>query len=113
MTEFGNNMIILGEAKKKGDGVNAVLTLMKDLRDFQEKVDDAADAQINPANKTTIQGFSTDIEKMYGSLLDMAKGGIRTIREQEPEVQKDNEIGGEATVEKGKTVVTPPVAPSI
>jgi len=113
MTQFNDNLMVLGETKKRGDGVNAVLTLMKDVRDFQEKVDACAESQANPANKTAIQGFSGDIEKMYTSLLEMAKGGIHTIRE--PEVQKGEEVVEEESrpVEKGKVTVNPPTPPTM
>ena len=112
MTQFNDNMIVLGETKKRGDGVNAVLTLMKDVRDFQEKVDACVEAQINPANKTAIQGFSGDIEKMYSSLLDMAKGGVRTMREPEERTEGVVEEEGRP-VEKGKVTVSPPTPPKM
>jgi len=106
-TEFNSNMIVLGENKQKGDGVNAVLNFMKEVRDFQEKIDACAEAQINPTSKATIEKFSDYVEDMYANLLDMAKGGIRKIRRPD-EVQEAPEV----VVEKG-TSVNSPVRPTM
>lgn len=100
MVGFGNNMILIksqDEVKKKdkdkeksskGDGVNAVLTLMKELRDFQDQVESCIDAQAIEDNKKKIQAFNNQITQMYEILLEIAKGGIRR-ENQEEQVQTD------------------------
>jgi len=111
MTNKFNDMIVLGESKKekKGDGVNEVLNLMKEIRDFQEQVSVCAEAQNSPENRSKIEEFSGSLEKMYGSLLDMARNGVKTIRKMPPEDAKIEE----RPVEKGKVVLNAPVAPTI
>jgi len=75
-----------GKKEKKGDdGINAVLVLMKDMRDFQEKVDTCLEAQSVPENRAKIQQFDTMLDKMYESLLDIAGGGIRSVRKRKIE----------------------------
>ena len=79
-----NDIIILAEktkVSKKGDGINAVLSLMKDIREFKDKVDECAEAQSLSDHRQTIQDFNTNIETMYKSLLQMAEGGISSQEE--------------------------------
>ena len=82
MSQF-NNMIVLGSDKKnkKGDGISAVLGLMQDMRDFQDKVVDCMEAQSLESHKQKIAAFDREIDKMYDVLLGIAEGGIRSIRE--------------------------------
>jgi len=97
-----NDLILLAEDKKskKGDGVNAVLVLMKDLRDFQDKVDTCLEAQAIAENKAKIAKFYTYLDKMYQDLLEIASGGIRKKRE--PEAR-----------EKPPVMVNTPVVPKM
>ena len=120
MTKMFNEMIVLGESKKEktGDGVNEVLTLMKEVRDFQDKIDACAESQTRPENRTKIQEFSNSIEEMYGVLLEMAKGGIRSLRkapEASEGAEETEEIleSGPVKIERERSTVTPPVAPII
>lgn len=101
------------EKKKKGDGVNAVLTLMKDMRDFQEKVESCIESQDIDENKQKVVEFNTHIENMYEVLLDIARGGIKRDRavNQPPQVQ---EVMPEVVTEpKDEFKLTAPKAPKI
>jgi len=82
---FGNNMILVAaddkkDKKAKGDGIDAVLTLMKSLRAFQEEVETCIDAQGMTENKDKIQAFDKPLDEMYEVLIEIASGGIRNIR---------------------------------
>jgi len=86
---FGNNMILIAQDEtirkdkkditksKKGDGINASLVLMRQVRDFQDQIQDCIDAQDIDDNKKRIAEFDDYIGKMYETLLDIARGGIR------------------------------------
>ena len=84
-----DNILIVQAATnaKKGGGVNAVLGLLQDMLAFQEKVAGAAEAQDLTENKQKLEEFHANLGKMYESLLEMARGGVRSIR-QEPEQQQ-------------------------
>ena len=69
--------------KKGDDGINAALVLMKDIRDFQDKVEMAMESQSNPENREKIESFYENLETMYSTLLEIASGGIRQIRKKE------------------------------
>jgi len=113
MTRLNNDLLVVSE-KKKGNGTGEVLNLMKEVMDFQSKIDAAAEAQSNPSQRAAIEGFSADIAEMYSKLLEMAKGGIRSVRKSVHEdVETIEEEGPGVTVEKEETVVRPPVAPSM
>ena len=86
MNEFATHQHIITVAEnekktKKGDGINAVLVLMKDLRDFQEKVDSCLDAQDIEDYRQKIASFDEMLDSMYETLLEIASGGISSIRE--------------------------------
>lgn len=68
---------------KKGDGINSVLVLMKDVRDFQEKIESCAEAQAIAENKAKIEEFQSYVEDMYEVLLGMASEGVRVVRQKE------------------------------
>jgi len=79
-SEF-NEMIILGEAKKKkGGSLSAVLKLIQDLTDFEEKLQDCIDSQEMSENKQKIEGFVQQVDQMYDILFEIARGGISSIR---------------------------------
>ena len=79
-SEF-NEMIILGEAKKKkGGSLSAVLKLIQDLTDFEEKLQDCIDSQEMSENKQKIEGFVQQVDQMYDVLFEIARGGISSIR---------------------------------
>jgi hypothetical protein len=64
----------------KGDGVNAVLVLMKELRDFQERIEDCLEAQDIQEIAAKIQGFDNHLDDMYAVLLEIASTGITSKR---------------------------------
>jgi hypothetical protein len=92
MSEWSqDNILVLAGTAKKGGGVNAVLSLLQDLIAFQDKVGSTIDAQDLGENKQKLEEFQTRLGEMYESLLDMARGGVRSIR-QEPKVGDENPI---------------------
>ena len=111
MTDRFNEMIILGEAKKdkKGDGVNAVLILMKDIRDFQDKIDTCLQAQTDPNNRAKIESFDRLIDKMYKDLLGIAEGGIKSVRRQRDMIESEPEAEVEVVEETEVKPAKPPV----
>jgi hypothetical protein len=81
-----NNIItIAGEnsKRKKGAGTNAVLTLMKELGDFQDKVESCIDAQDMSDNKKKLEIFYDKLDEMAEVLLGMASDGIKSKRKME------------------------------
>ena len=84
MKDYTDIYVTAGDKKgKKGeDGINAVLILMKDTRDFQDRVEAALEAQSSPEQRAKIETFYDDIEKMYQVLLDIASNGIKKVRKQ-------------------------------
>ncbi len=70
---------------KKGDGINAVLILMKDLRDFQDKVESCMEAQDIEEISNKIENFYSHLDEMYGVLLEIASNGIKSVRKKCPE----------------------------
>ena len=125
--QFGNNMISTAgdDSKKKdkrGDGINEVLVLLKELRDFQDRVATCAEAQALAENRSKIEEFGASIEKMYMTLLDMAKSGIKSIRTQQGVEQQESTPAVEVleNMVKGKDMpdvetkeVTAPVPPKM
>ena len=92
MKEFDQQKFthIAADKKNKGDGINAVLTLMQDLREFQEKVETCIEAQALADNKDKIEEFDQHLDSMYDALLEIAGGGIKAIR-QKRGMQMDEE----------------------
>ena len=75
--------------KRKGDGINAAIGLLQELRNFQEKVESCIEAQDISENKVKIQEHSQALEAMYKSLIEIASNGVRSMGvkpEQSPEV---------------------------
>jgi len=101
MTEWSqDNILVLTAAAsaKKGNGVNAILSLLQDLITFQDKVVSTAEAQDLGENKQKLEEFQERLGEMYESLLGMAKGGVRSIRQdpqigqEKPPMMNDNTI---------------------
>jgi hypothetical protein len=78
---------------KKGGGVAAILGLAKDLMDFQAKVNDCCEAQDMTEIKDKIESHAESLAKMYEDLLDIAKAGVKSIRESNPNAET---VNGEA-----------------
>ena len=79
-----NELIVLaekeGKSKKKGGSMASVLKLVQDLAEFEGNIQEAIDAQEMAENRSQIEGFLTDIDKMYEVLLNMAKASIQSMR---------------------------------
>jgi predicted nucleic acid-binding Zn-ribbon protein len=103
-------MIVLGESDKKdkkGDGINAVLKLMQEIRDLQDKIDTAKEAQSIIEHKTKIEEFDVYVEKMYKTLLDLASQGIALMRNK-PEIVKNPEPKIEKQEQSEVNIPVPP-----
>ena len=68
------------KSKGKGDGINAALVLLKDLRDFQDKVESCIEAQDITEYKGKVETFNAELDKMYEVLLEIARGGMHSNR---------------------------------
>ena len=104
MLTLSDNLIVLGqkiekEKSKTTSGINATLVLMKEMIDFQSKINKCVESQDIGEYKETISAFNSDIEKMYSKLLEIASGGI-----------KKQEVPKEIIVEDGK--IQMPVKPN-
>jgi len=77
--------------KKKGGGVNAVLVLLKDLGDFQDKVQSCIEAQDIADSRAKIEAFYDQLDSMSQTLLDMAGDGIRSRRSPEGHIEQSEE----------------------
>jgi hypothetical protein len=99
-----NNIITIAgdeSKKKKGGGTNAVLTLMKELGDFQNKVESCIDAQDIDDSRKKLEIFYDKLDEMAEVLLKMASVGIKSkrkldlsddevVEEEESEVVEDS-----------------------
>ena len=84
-----SNIITIGsEKKKKGGGTNAVLTLMKELSEFQDKVQTCIDSQDLADRKKELEVFYDKLDEMAEVLLGMAADGIKSKRKIE-EIEED------------------------
>jgi len=121
-----NEMIILAEDKKtkSNSDVASVLGLMKDLLDFQDKVDKCAEAQVSPKNQQVIESFDDVLIKMYKELGVIAESAIYKMKDEsigdaEVEVEETEIEGSEGAVieksdiDKSETKLTPPVIPTM
>jgi len=90
-----NELIVLAKeekSKKKGGSMAAVLKLVQDLVEFEGNIQEAMDAQEMADNRSKIEAFVQDIDKMYEVLLGMAKDAIQTMRsERSMPVQEEGE----------------------
>jgi hypothetical protein len=86
--------------RKKGGGTNAILTLMKELGDFQEKVEVCIDAQDISDRREKLGIFYDKLDEIAEVLLEMASEGIKSKRkvdaleeiEEEEIEEEDSEI---------------------
>ena len=95
-----NELIILAEkAKKKGGSLASIFKLIQDLIEFEEKIQEAVNAQEVLTNKTHIEGFLTDIDRMYEILLGIAREGISAARNERALPQEEESEDGEVKEE--------------
>jgi len=93
-----NELTITAEkAKKKGGSLASIFKLVQDLIEFEEKIQEAVNSQEVLDNKTQIEGFLTDIDKMYEILLNIARQGISAARSERalPQEEVSEEVGSE------------------
>ncbi len=97
---FSNdNMLILAaddgkKSGKKGDGINAILGLLQELRTFSDKLQAAADAQDITENRQAIEAIGQELDNHSEKLLDIVKGGIKSIRNKGPVSGMEEAVGG-------------------
>ena len=116
-----NDIIILGEDKSKhkdkGGGINAIVTLLKEIESFQESVTACKEAQAIQANKDAIAEFETYLDKIFNELLEMAKAGWQAKRKQNAMPEVDTPPVEEPVLtpvpEAKSTTVKKPVVPSM
>jgi hypothetical protein len=100
-----NELTITAEkTKKKGGSLASVFKLIQDLIEFEEKIQEAINAQEVSTNKSQIEGFLTDIDKMYEVLLTIAREGISAARNERTMAQETVTEEGE----EGEVVRTEP-----
>lgn len=87
-----NILILTAATTKKGNGINSIIGLLQDTIAFQDKIGAAVEAQDLGDNKKKLEDFHQKLGEMYNSLLEMAKGGVRSIRQDPQEMAP----GGEA-----------------
>jgi hypothetical protein len=96
MEQFSdNNVLRTIIASKKGGGVNAILGLLQDLILFQDKVESAIEAQDLRENKEKLVQLNENLNETYVSLLEIAKGGVRSmnsVRDEESEEKSKNPV---------------------
>lgn len=105
---MSNIISIAGSNSKsnKGDGINAVLTLMKDLRDFQDKVEAGIEAQAITENREKLEVFYDKLDEMAVVLLGIAEVGMKRKVNQIDEDVVDSEVDvvDEEEVEESRPV---------
>jgi len=69
--------------RKKGGGTNAILTLMKELGDFQDKVESCIDAQDISERREKLGVFYDKLDEIAEVLLEMASEGIKSKRKED------------------------------
>ena len=127
MNGFGNSMILLprqaedeikkrdgkDKIKTKGDGINAALVLLKDLRDFQDKVETCIEAQDIAEYKQKIEVFNQKLDEMYEILLDIARGGMHANRSKDSQGNQPNQTNQSAPQENQEEAidVSAPISP--
>ena len=120
----------VGKEGKKGEGMKAILVLLKDISDFQTKIEQCIEAQEISENRDAIEEFDSYIDEMCVKLLDMVREGMRSMRNRgfedlQDEVNADTdevEIEEEPSVideiepvieSKSSPTVTKPTAPKM
>ena len=104
---------------KKGDGINSILGLIQETRNFMEKVEAAAEAQDIAENREAIEALNTTLRENSKKLLDIVAGGltseVNTIRrKEEPVGQMESAESMEKPIKVEKNEeVQAPKAPGI
>jgi hypothetical protein len=101
MNKRFNELILLAEKKKKGGSLGSIFKLIQDLTEFEEKIQEAVNAQEMAENRATIEGFLSLIDQMYEALLSIAKGGIHSLRSERARMGEMGEMGEENEEDEG------------
>jgi hypothetical protein len=101
---FNELILTAADKKKKGGSLGSIFKLIQDLTDFEEKIQEAINAQEMAENRETIEGFLGAIDKMYESLLAIAKGGIHSLRSERARMSEMGE-GNEGSEGSGEDAV--------
>jgi hypothetical protein len=92
-----NEMIVMaekeGKSKKKGGSMAAIFKLIQDLAQFEENIQEAVNAQEMAENKSQIESFMVEIDKMYEKLFEIGKQAIQAMRAErnQPEIAEPEE----------------------
>ena len=100
------NQIVTSDNKSpKGDGINAVLSLLQELRTFKEKVDKCIEAQSISEYKSKFDQINSVLDKMYTELIGIASAGVGQIRQQEQQEQQQQVLAASNKEEKSDAQV--------
>lgn len=109
-----DNILILaadeGKKAKKGEGVNAILGLCQELNRFIDKIEACAEAQDITENKQKVEALGEELTKHYEGLIDIAKGGIRSIRK---DISPDQGLQDQGGSLGGEGLSDTPQAPTL
>jgi len=92
-----NELIVMaekeGKSKKKGGSMAAIFKLIQDLAQFEENIQEAVNAQEMAENKSQIESFMGEIDKMYEVLFNIGKNAIQAMRAErnQPEIAESEE----------------------
>jgi len=92
MSEKFNTITVTAKEKKKGTGVNEILVLMKNMIDFNDRLDDCIESQTNPEFTEKMKKFQACTENFYRDLSEMASQGISLVKSVEKDVTKNPEL---------------------
>ena len=110
--EYQDIFMKLSETKKKkGGSLGAVFKLIQELTDFESKIQECAEAQEMTENRTKIESFLGDLDRMYETLFEMAKGGVQSIRSDRQAIMPE-EVETVEGVGEEEVVESVPVRPS-
>lgn len=93
-----NELIVMaekeGKSKKKGGSMAAIFKLIQDLAQFEENIQEAVNAQEMAENKSQIESFMVEIDKMYEKLFEIGKQAIQSLRAErnQPEIAESEGI---------------------
>jgi len=88
-----NELIVMAEkekSKKKGGSMGAIFKLIQDLSQFEENIQEAINAQEMIENKSQIESFLVEIDKMYEILFNIGKSAIQSMRSERNQSQLEN-----------------------
>ena len=118
MDFFSNDNILIvagddGKRSKKGDGINSILSLCQEMRNFMDKVESCAEAQDINENRQKIEALADDMNKHLEALIDVAKGGILSIRKRPEEGLEGLEVAPEGPTSIGPSAPSLPTSPTM